>query len=66
MLRFSLYHVILQNFLGFKTREVSLFELFANYLVDFVEPVVKRVRNQYIIELLLKDVQLIHQHKEMI
>ncbi|RXK62678.1 primosomal protein N' [Lacibacter luteus] len=43
--------------------------LFANYMVGPAEPVVNRVRNQYIMELVLKlpkDAQLIHQCKEMI
>jgi primosomal protein N' (replication factor Y) len=43
--------------------------LFANYMVGPAEPVVNRIRNQYIMELLFKlpkDAQLIHQCKEMI
>jgi primosomal protein N' (replication factor Y) len=43
--------------------------LFANYMVGPAEPVVNRIRNQYIMELLFKlpkDAQLMHQCKEMI
>jgi primosomal protein N' (replication factor Y) (superfamily II helicase) len=43
--------------------------LFANYMVGPAEPVVNRIRNQYIMELIFKlpkDAQLMHQCKEMI